>query len=117
MAALSVQNAALTGTAISFASASGGGDTIANDTGVVLIVKNGGGGSINATITRQVTSKPIQGEGNVTLSDVVIAVAAGATTIIGQFPQSCITTAGLVAISYSSVTSVTVAAVKVNEIR
>lgn len=108
MAALTVQNVARTGLAPSYASAAGGGDTIANDGAVLLHVKNGGGSSINVTIT----STAPAGVG-LAQANVVVAVPNAGERMIGPFPPGSFNDAnGLTAVGYSAVTSVTVAAIR-----
>lgn len=76
---------------------------------VFLHVKNGGGGSINVTITAQKTSATVAGVGGVTISDQVVAVAAGSEEMIGPFTEAFMDTDGDVTINYSGTTSVTAA--------
>lgn len=105
MAALTVVSASATGATVSMVAAAGGGDTFVNDGDAVLIVTNGGGGSINVTITPASTTP--QGY---TISPVVVAVAAGATKYIGPFDKNTFNnpTTGAVSVTYSGVTTVTV---------
>jgi hypothetical protein len=92
------------------AAAAGGGDQFENTGVEYLYVKNGGGGSINVTITAQDTSVTMANYGTLTKADSVVAVAAGATAIIGLFPKSAYNDANsYVQVTYSGVTSVTVA--------
>lgn len=116
MAALTVQRPLITGVALAPASAGAGGDTVANVRGrVVLLVENGGGGSINVTLTAQQTSRP--GDGTFpaqTVADQVVAVAAGASKVIGPIPAAFVNASGQVAISYSGVSSVTVTALELD---
>lgn len=81
---------------------------IAGDDRVFLMVANGSGGSINVTVTKQTTSVNVPGEGAVTLSNRVIAVAAGATKLIGPFSSADINAAtGKVELAWSATSSVT----------
>lgn len=115
MAVLTVQNVVLAGAVITPVAAAGGGDSFANPTDerTELLVVNGGGGSINVTIVAQPASVPVPGYGTVPLASEVIAVAAGATKRIGPFPAAKFNDAsGRVNVTYSGVTSVTVAAVR-----
>ena len=115
MANLTKQKVLLTGLNPTFASASGGGDEIVdNDGNTFLYVKNGGGSSINVTITSVKTSLDVVGYGEaLTLSDEVVAVPAGEERAIGPFPKVRFDdTDENVAIAYSDVTSVTVAAIQ-----
>lgn len=102
MATLAVQNVGNGLAAVTFAAANAGGDSVpagienANHhlDGVFLLVNNGGGGAINVTVA----NRPL------------VAVANGTIGMIpcnrGVYPGS------LLAVTYSGVTSVTVAAVK-----
>jgi len=106
MATLTVVSAAVTGAAYVPAAAAGGGDVFPNDGNTRLLVTNGGGGSINVTITPQNTVNGL------TLAAVVVAVAAGASKVIGPFPpQYFNNSSGQVVLTYSAVTSVTVSVI------
>lgn len=93
------------GTAVTFVSAAGGGDTVTIGVGLKcrLIVRNGGGSSINVTLT---------GVRNCSAGfthNTVVACAVGDTDIV--VPGDCINPAtGVITIAYSAVTSVTIAA-------
>lgn len=115
MAVLTVNSIALAGLAASFVSAAGGGDLVPDDGNerTYLEVVNGSGGAINVTVTAQETSRNVPGIGTVTIADKVVSVANGARTKIGPFPSAYRNASGQVAISYSGVSSVTVAAFKV----
>lgn len=108
MAQLTLQTTAITGLAPTYAAATGGGDAFANDGLTYFHVKNGGGSSINVTVN-SVTACD-QGFDH----DQVVAVPNGGERILGPFPVGRWNdTSGNVTVSYSAVTSVTVAAVKV----
>lgn len=113
MAALTLQNIAPSGITPAY-SAVNSSDTVKISTGqrVFLHVKNGGGGSINVTITAVKTSAAVSGVGNVTISDQVVAVAAGSEEMIGPFTEAFMDTDGDVTIGYSGTTSVTAAALQ-----
>lgn len=103
MATLTVATAAVTGTAYTAAAAAGGGDVFPNDGNTRIVVTNGGGSSINVTVTPQNTVNGLS------LSAVVVAVAAGASKVIGPFPPQYFNNlSGQVVLTYSAVTSVTV---------
>jgi len=72
-----------------------------------LHVKNGGGSSINVTITAVKTSARVQGVGVVTVGDLVVSVPAGEERIIGPFTEAYMDTDGEVTIEYSGTSSVT----------
>lgn len=105
MALLATQNIVTTGLAASYAAASGGGDTAVPSSTAFLHVKNGGGSSINVTI-----ATPATVDGDLTVQDRVVAVPNGADRFIA-LPDAIFRdpTTGLASISYSGVTSVTVA--------
>lgn len=109
MATLAVQSLKRTGLNPSYAAASAGGDKFAPSRETFLHVKNGGGGSITATITTPREAFP-----DVAVADVAVAVPAGGERMIGPFPAEHFAAAsdGLADISWSGVTSVTVAAVQ-----
>lgn len=107
MATLTYKQPTITGVDPALAAAAGGGDKVApNDRGY-LHVLNGSGSSMNVTIVVPGNTQFAQAQ-----PDVVIAVPAGAHRIIGPFPAVLADPAdGLVAITYSLATSVTVAAI------
>ena len=106
MALLTVQKNALAGVVVAPVAAAGGGDSFPNDGKTVLEVVNGGGSPITVTIAAPVncnqgTNHP--GGGSVT---------NGTTKRFGPFDQARWNDAsGNVVVTYSAVTSVTVAAV------
>ncbi|MBC7193861.1 hypothetical protein [Marinobacter sp.] len=106
MALLNVQKASLTGLAPTFVAASAGGDSFVNDGKTVLHVKNGGASEITVTVNSQ---QPCNYGFD---HDVTVAVPAGGERIIGPFRQDRFNNSdGQVMVSYSAVTSVTVAAI------
>lgn len=109
MATLAYTQVGIAGTLPGLAAAAGGGDKVPpNDRGALMVV-NGSGGSINVTLVVPGNTK--YGQAN---PDVVVAVAAGATKLIGPLPADLADPAdGLVAFTYSAVTTVTVAAVQI----
>ena len=110
MAKLTPVQAQLAGAAVTMAAASAGGDTLDGSDNVAVLVTNGGGSSINVTVTVPGKTRAGQDE-----PDVTVAVAAGASKIIGPLADFLEdrATDRLVHIGYSSVTSVTVAALKI----
>lgn len=113
MATLTRQLSEFNGVQLTFNSAGGSGDVVDNSDGkTFIIVKNDSGGSINVTITAQdTTANNVGGFGDITVSDSVIAVAASAQKIIGPFPKQRFNNSSKqIAVSYSSTTSITVAA-------
>ena len=98
-----------TGAAPAFVAAAGGGDKVVTDFSgrTFLVVKNGGGASITVTVV-----DPRISEAGVALTDPTYSVAAAGERWIpleGFFNNS---STGQIDITYSGVTSVTVAAVR-----
>lgn len=109
MALLTPVQAKLTGTALVMGAAAGGGDTIHAGEHTAVIVTNGGVGSITVTVVVPGNTDHGQAE-----PDVPVTVAAGATKILGPFDADLEDpTDGLIDITYSGVTSVTVGAITV----
>lgn len=104
MAALSTQTSARGGTAITAASAAGGGDSFANSGKEMIWIKNGDSSSMTLTIATNATTDGL------TVPNRTVAVAAGATKLIGPFPTPIYNDVnGNVQLTYSAVTSLTVA--------
>lgn len=103
------------GVSPSYTAATAGGDAFPNnlDERTFFIVKNGGGSTITVSINPQITSAKVSGLGTLPVSPVSVSVAASGEKWIGPFPSSFTDSAGNVNVTYSAVTSVTVAAVKV----
>lgn len=105
--ALSVQNVSVAGLTLAASAANVDGHTVPAGDCDFIIVINGSGGSINVTIP---TPGTIDGE---PIADRVVAVAAGASKIIGRFRSRVFAqTDGTIHIDFSAVTTVTVAAFK-----
>ena len=115
MATLTIQTVTEAGIEPTYAAVAGGGDVVANLRGdVVLHVKNGAGASMTVTVTAQQTTKSVPGFGALTKASVAVAVPAGEERLIGPFPKSAFNNAsGNLAITYSSPTTVTIAALRV----
>ena len=103
MALLAPITVPVTGVAPNLGPATGGGDTLAGVAGSVLHVKNGGGSSINVTIT-----DPGKTPAGSAASNPVIAVPAGGERLIKLGAAFNDPTTGYTAIAYSGVTTVTV---------
>jgi len=116
MATLSVQTLSAAGTTVTYASCTGGGDVVANNGKMYLHVKNGSGGALTVTIAKTLsTPQNIPGYGLVTIADIAVSVGAGAEKFIGPIdPAAYNATAGtgLISITYSGVTSLTIAAIQ-----
>jgi hypothetical protein len=109
MALLTVQRPVVSGITPTYGAAAGGGDTFAPATaGLHFIhIKNGGGAPINLTINDPTS----QGPPSATQfnPDVVVAVTNGQERMIAIDPARFINPAnGLVELTYSAVTSVTI---------
>jgi anti-sigma factor ChrR (cupin superfamily) len=107
MTTLAVQQVPVTGFTPTFAAAAAGGDACQPDDRVFLRVKNGSAASINVTVvvpgTEYEQARP----------DVVVAVAAAGDVLIALPSALQDLTTGLVSWTYSAVTTVTVALVRV----
>lgn len=104
MATLTSQRPTVTGAALTMQAAAGGGDKA--KPGAFVLVTNGGVGSITVTVAVPGT------EYGQARADIPVTVAAGASKMIGPLPSDLRGTDGLVALTYSGVTSVTVAAIE-----
>lgn len=105
MATLTAVTPSVSGVSFSPVSAAAGGDRFLNTGGEVFYVKNAGGGSITVTVDAQ-------SDGGVSYTDPTITVASGAEKVIGRFdPRKFNDSSGYVNISYSGVSSVTVAVI------
>ncbi len=108
MATLTVATAVRTGVDMAGAACAGGGDAFANTGQEVLQIYNGDSGSHNVTVVTQATSDGL------TVSALVVAVAAGVTKTIGPFPPGLYNDVnGLVQLTYSAVTAQTAKVLKV----
>jgi hypothetical protein len=108
--------ATLTGTlasGVAVAAAAGGDSIVLGGNTVMIRVINGGGGSINVTLN-SVQVPSFAGGAQAADVDPVMAVAAGATRVIRipdeDFPRFANTTTGMLDLTYSGVTSVTIEA-------
>lgn len=109
MATLPYQKATLAGSAYATAAASAGGDRVAPNSRGCVLVANGGAGAVTVTVVTPGNTRYGQAD-----PDVPVTVPAGASRLIGPFPQELADPADtLVALTYSAVTSVTVAAIEV----
>lgn len=108
MAVLTTQTIVPTGLAPTYSAAAAGGDKVTPGNDTFIHVKNGGGSSITVTIDSVVPSN------YGTDVDLVVSVPNGGERMIGPIPaprfQSL--TDGLANVTYSGVTTVTIAALK-----
>ena len=111
MATLTSQEISEAGVVATYAAATADGDVVANEGTIFLHVKNGGGSEITVTITAQTTSvdSPLYGE--LTKANASKAIAGSAEAFIGPFQINAYNnTDEQIAITYTAVTSVTIAA-------
>jgi hypothetical protein len=114
MAELTVQQITETGGAATYVSAASGGDTANNNGHLFLHIKNGGGSEITVTVTAQTTTVDSGAYGDLTKANATIAVAASGEAFIGGFAPAAFNDGnGEIAITYTAVTSVTIAALYV----
>jgi len=114
MATLTVQDAA-EGGGITFVTGAGGGDVIPNDGKTILILWNDDASPSTVTVTAQDTTATAVGFGAVTKADAVQVVEANSADVMGPFPTTAFNNAsGQIAVGYSSVTDLDVAAVRVS---
>lgn len=109
MATLATQTITRAGLAATLAAANAGGDKFTPTDRTYLEVNNGSGGAITVTIETPATA---QGE---PITDRAVSVAAGARVRIGPFPGGIFADpadSGLCDITYSGVTSLTIAAIE-----
>lgn len=108
MATLTYQQAKVTGTAVTFAAATSGGDKIAPNPGGVILVRNADTAAHTVTV---VVPGQVYGQNR---PDVPVVVAAGTTAVIGPFSADLDDlTDRLVHLTYDAVTAVTIAAVQI----
>lgn len=111
MATLTTQVINRAGATITPVAAAGGGDAMACGSGMMLEVVNGGGSPI--TVTLNVPAARTY-EPNVAITSPAVSVSNGTTKWFGPIDAQTFQdpTTGLCSITYSGVTSVTVAAVQ-----
>lgn len=107
MAILAVAQTSLAGVALGAVAAAGGGDSFQNDGATALYVKNGSGAPI--TVTADAPNADNFGIID-NAHDSPATIAAGAERLLGPFPPGRFNDAnGRVQLTYSGVTSLTVA--------
>ena len=110
MATLAVQKIVRTGLELVPVAATGGGDAFPNDGKTFIYVNNASGGDITVTIVSQQT---IDG---LAVADKAVIVTASDARYIGPWPIPLYNDAnGLVQLTYSGVTSLTVAALRLGD--
>lgn len=108
MAALTVQTVTRTGTGLNptYSAASGGGDTVRTGKTTFLHVKNGGGSSVTVTVATPGTAYGLA------IADLAIAIPAGEERMFGPIDDAFRGANGSASITYSGVTSLTIAAIR-----
>ena len=108
MATLTYQQSKVTGTTVTLAPATSGGDKVAPSASGIVLVRNGD------TNPHTVTVVVPGNEYGQARPDVPVAIAAGAFAVLGPFPTDVgDPTDRLVHLTYDAVTSVTVAAIAI----
>lgn len=107
MALLTPQSVAVTGTNVSFAAATSGGDTVKPDGRSILRVKNGDSSAKTVTLVVPGTT---WGQNN---PDIALSIPAGEERSFALPKGIAAAATGLISITYSAVTSVTVAVVRI----
>lgn len=106
MAQLAYQPISQDGDAVTPVAATVSGDTILHDKRGFLWVKNASGATITATVVVPGT------EYGQARADIAVSVPAGSDRFVGPLVLDLADTDGLIDVTYSAVTSVTVAAVR-----
>ena len=107
MAVLTVQSVSRTGLEATYASCAAGGDTFVNSGYELIHIKNGHSGAQTVTVVTPATSYGLA------IADVAVEVTAGEERFIGPFPPAVFNGASdTVSLTYSGVTSLTIAVVK-----
>lgn len=94
--------------------ANGGGDAFLNNGHALLMIKNDDASAKTVTVTAQVTTDTDARLGKLTKANRQISVPAGEIRLMGPFPPAAFNdAAGKIQVTYSAVTSVTVAVLRV----
>jgi hypothetical protein len=114
MATLTTQVVTRAGTVVTPVAAAGGGDAMACGQNMMLEVVNGGGAPITVTLAIPAGAS---GYANAAYTNSTVSVTNATTKWIGPIPAPLYQdpTTGLCTITYSAVTSVTVAAVQLSQ--
>ena len=113
MATLTTQSVVATGLTPTYSSAAGGGDKVRPGDRVFIHVKNGGGGSVTVTVDDVLSVAPA---GAAAFDpDLEVVIEPSGERMIGPIVENRFrdTSDGLASITYSGVTSVTIAALRV----
>ncbi|HEY4721446.1 MAG TPA: hypothetical protein VII92_06340 [Anaerolineae bacterium] len=110
MAAITIQTLTDAGVVPTYAACTAGGDTFANDGKTILHIKNGHTSSQTVTFTSVVSDPPP----GTAVANEVITVANASEKMVKPVKQSGFNDAsGLVAVTYSGVVSLTIAAISI----
>ena len=116
MAVLTIQEGtAAAGLNPTLAASDAAGDSFVNDGNTVFVVENSNAATRTLTVTAQVTTTDKAGFGRTLTVPNQVATIAATTgrTILGPFPKAYEDANGRVTVTYSAVTNVTVAAVRI----
>lgn len=105
-----------TGAAVALGAAAALGDTYINDGRTFFLVNNADAAPIDVTLAVQKATHNVPGLGTVTKANVVVNVPAGTQRMIVLPRAPYNTDEGRVAVTYSAVANVTVAAVRVPQL-
>ena len=111
MALLTTQEITQDGLEATYASATSTGDTFIADGRTFLHVINGGGAPITVTIPATRPSVGLAGFGDIPIDDIAVVVTNGEERFIAVDPAGH-ASAGVATVTYSGVTTVTVAAIR-----
>lgn len=106
MATLTLQDVSTAGTAPTYSAAAGGGDSVPYDPNGFVHAKNGSGSAITVTVAVPGTTF---GQNN---PDVAKSIAAGGDALIKMARGMVNSSTGLIDLTYSGVTSLTLAALR-----
>ena len=110
MATLTVVQIPKTGIELALTAAAGGGDAFANDGRTVFIANNASGGDITATFVTQATADGLA------IADRAVVITAGDLESVADLdPDIYNDSDGLVTVTYSGVTSLTVNPFRLNK--
>lgn len=111
MAELTLQQITEAGGSVTYSAAAEAGDTADNGGSTFLNIKNGGGSEVTITIAAQTTSVDSSIYGDLTKANATVTIAGSEEAFIGPFKPSAFNDSdGEIVITYSAVTSVTIAA-------
>ena len=111
MAELTIQQITEAGGRVTYTAAAEAGDTADNGGNTFLHIKNGGGSEVTVTITAQTVSVDSSIYGDLTKANATVTIAGSGEAFIGPFKAPAFNDSnGEIAITYTAVTSVTIAA-------